>query len=169
MRSKHNVYPEFSDQVHSRWKKTTVHAIAGTRIDPYHTDRRISFLLMSDEKNFNHTSRVLQFEYETDIVETYSERETRLFTSLNKEMIQAGKLIPYDESAPIVNQSNALTDDDIIRILLLTNRLSFRKRLNEINSSVTLRRIKSLLTSDHKTWYTEEIDNRLTAIDTEYQ
>jgi hypothetical protein len=167
--SKHTIYPEFEDQIHSRWKKTTVHALAGTRIDPYHPDMRIPFLLMSAEKNFNHETRVLQFDYETDVIELYSERESRLFKSLNRVHLESGKLIPYEESAPEVNEANTLTDTDIMRILLLQNRLSFRKRLSEINSPITLRRIKELLTSDHKAWYTEEIDARVATIDTEYQ
>jgi hypothetical protein len=165
----HNIYPEFSDQVVKRYTKTTVHAIAGKRLDPYHPDQRIDFLLISDERNYNHESRKLAFDYDTDVIELYSEREVRLFATLNKATISAGMLIVHDESAPVVRQENALTDSDIIRILLITNRLVLRKRLTEIDSPITLKRVKELLTPDHKAWYAEEVNNRLTAIDTTYQ
>ena len=164
IKSRHNVYPEFSDQIYERWKKTTVHAVAGWRLDPHKPDSRISFVLMSREDDFNFETRHLAFVYESEVVELYSERESRLFTSLNKAAIQSGSLVLHEEKTPDVDTSNALTDHDIAEILAIKAPATLKARLKKITAVAALNRIKAALTPEHKQWFSTALENRITDV-----
>ena len=159
--SVHNVYPEFEDLVVARWRKAVIHGVAGIRIDPYKTDARISFLLQSDNDKYDVTTKILTFDYETDVLELYSERESKLFANLNRNAIQRGLLVQYEQSRDAVDTSNAINDDTLAEILEYKNRPQFKKALGAITSSVTIKRLNGLLTPQHKLWMLEEIKTRL--------
>jgi hypothetical protein len=160
IKSKHNVYPEFSDQVVERWQKSTVMAIGGKRLNPYRPDEKLDFLLMSRDEDFNLATRVLTFNYESEIVELYSDREVRLFRSLNKSAIERGLMKPYEELAPAVDTSNVLTDSDIADILNITNHLKLKSRLKQITALHVLTRIKAGITDNHKQWFAKLVEAR---------
>lgn len=140
--SKDNIYPEFSDNTVRKYKKTSVGAVSGFRLNPYNPEQRISFLLQSNTENYK--NGVLVFEYDTDVVELYSDKEARLFINLNKSALQNGLLAEY-EGTVSVDISNAMSDEDIQSIAALTNHLQFKKRIKDITSVNTLHRILSAL------------------------
>ena len=161
IKSKHNIYPEFEDQVVERWKKTSIHAVAGMRLNPYHSESRISFLLMSNEDDFNLTTRVLTFNYENEIIELYSEREVLLFKRLNKEIIERGLLVPYTQPAPIVDTTNALTDAEIETMLQSKNPVQLKAKIKNITAASALQRILARTTPDHKQWVIQTLQDRI--------
>ena len=142
VKSKHNIYPEFEDQVVERWKKTSIHAVAGMRLNPYHSESRISFLLMSNEDDFNLTTRVLTFNYENEIIER-------------------GLLVPYAQPAPIVDTTNALTDAEIETILQSKNPVQLKAKIKNITAAAALQRILARTTPDHKQWVIQTLQDRI--------
>lgn len=161
LKSKHNVYPEFEDQIVERWKKTVIHAVAGTRLDPYHQESRISFLLMTRSDDFNIETRTLTFNYESEVIELYSPREALLFKRLNREIIERGLLVPYTETAPEVNQANALTDSDIESILQSKNPNQLKARIKNITAYPALQRVLAQTTPDHRQWFIQILQERI--------
>lgn len=131
---------EFSEQVYTRYKKTSVNAIQGKRQDPL-TKARIDFILASDWRNFNMETEKLTFNYDTDVIEVYSAEEDRVFRALNSYLFQNGFLAPYDGTREAVNTNNAISDVDVSDIAASKNLLQFKKRIRQIDSRVTLDRI----------------------------
>ena len=164
-RSVHNIYPEFSDQVVERWQKATIHAVAGTRLDPYQTGKRITFLMMSRDENFSVETRVLAFDYDSDVIELYSEREKKLFASLNRDAIQRGLLKPYAGEAPDVDTTNALSDEELADILAIATAKELHARLQTLTAMPPLRRLLDGLTDNHKQWFARAIEKRIQEIE----
>lgn len=138
-----NIVVEFDQNVYSRYKKTSVGAIAGKRLDPA-SKQRVDFLLMSDWKNFNRENNTLKFNYDTDVIEIYSADEDRVFRILNAYLFQNGMLAPYDGNREEINLSNSLSDVEVSDIAASKNLLAFKKKLSGISSVSTLYRIKDV-------------------------
>lgn len=139
--SKDTIFVEYADKVFSRYKKTTVGAVAGIRLNP-RDGTRMPFILMSDFKNFDPETNTLTFNYDTDVIEIYSEQEDRVFLALNRYLFQNGLIAPYDGTRDSVDMSNALSDAEISDIAGSKNLLNFKKRIKAIDSVTTLQRIK---------------------------
>lgn len=97
---------------------------------------------MSDFKNFDPETNTLTFNYDTDVIEIYSEQEDRVFLALNRYLFQNGLIAPYDGTRDSVDMSNALSDAEISDIAGSKNLLNFKKRIKAIDSVTTLQRIK---------------------------
>lgn len=160
-RSVHNIYPEFSDQVVERWQKATIHAVSGTRLDPYQDGKRITFLMMSRDENFSVDTRILAFDYDSDVIELYSEREKKLFAALNRNAIQQGLLKPYAGEAPDVDTTNAISDAELDEILALTVAKDLHIRLQAFTAMPPLRRILDGITDNHKQWFARAVEKRM--------
>jgi len=160
--SEYNIYPELSDRMVERWRKTTVHAIAGVRLDPYQEGKRLTFLLQSSQSDFDVSSKTLTFKYDNDVIELYSDAEKRSFKALNKPLFAQGFLAEYTEDTPVV-VDNTYTDSDLQSILKL-QKVAFSKRINEITSWSTLGRMLPMLSNEDPQWKKDLIEKRLQSL-----
>lgn len=142
--SVNNIYIEFDQNVYSRYKKASIGAIAGKRLDP-NTKARTDFLLMSDWAHYNLEQNTLTFNYDTDVIEIYSADEDRVFRILNAYLLQNGMLVPFDGTRDALDLTNALSDVELSDIAASKNLLSFKKKIKDINSVTTLQRIKDVV------------------------
>jgi hypothetical protein len=163
--SRHNVYPEFGDQVVERWQKACIHPIAGTRIDPYRDGSKITFILRSKESNYNFETRVITFSYDDDIVELYTPREVMVFRALNKAAIESGLLVPYGESKQAIDTRNALTDEQVKALAEIPQLPKFKKALGEITAITTLRRIASHVPESRAKAFDRAVIDRMAELD----
>lgn len=150
--SKNHQYPEFDTPV-ARWRKAVVYKVTGVRLSPYNESERIDFLLESKEDQ--------PFSYFDDVIELYSEKESRLFAVLNRAAIERGLLIPYTEAPKEVVTSNALTDDELKDLATYGNKVQFTAKVKEITSWVTLSRLLTQLTENSPKWREDAIKARL--------
>lgn len=140
IRNANHQFLENQDQVYSRYRKTSVGAVSGARLHP-RTQERIPFILMSNDSRFDPDSGKLEFNYETDVVETYSETEDRTFRAWNSYLFKTGLLVPYTGAKEEVDTSAAMSDEEITSLVAVKNLLQFKSRISKINSKVTLQRI----------------------------
>lgn len=152
-------FPELSDSAVERWKKVSVHAITGIRLDPYTEGRRMPFLLESKEKNFSADNRTLTFSYEDDVIELYSAREVTLFRALNKYLFEQGLIAPYESGQSIAHLDQVFTDSMLHEMLTL-RKAEFIAKLATIDSWVTIGRLLPLLRDTDPQWKREAIQNR---------
>lgn len=150
--SKYNIYPEFSDQVIARYRKVVTCAIAGTRLDPHDTTRRLTFLLESDEKDFDVEKRQLAFNYDNDIIELYSDIEMRMFRALNKPLFAQGMIAPYEDAPEPISMANVHTDEDLKKMLVARSKADLSRNIAEITSWATIGRLIMLLTPNDPQW-----------------
>lgn len=162
------IFYELSDNVYKRYKKSTLGQVAGTRIDPKDLGRRVPFILRTTEENTkwdqdneeNLTAVGIQnFDYDTEVIEIYSEKEDALFKRANTYLFNAGLLVPYEGTREDVEENNALSDTEVYNIAQEKNIASFRKRLQSITSHHTLDRIEEqLIELDRKPSFVKELD-----------
>lgn len=164
--SKHNIYPEFSDQTVERWQKACIHAVAGKRVNPYKDDGvKIDFILRSKEDNFNFETRKLAFSYDDDVIELYSPREVTVFRALNRAAIEAGLLVPYGENKQAIDTRNALTDEQVLAIAEIPQLPKLKKALQDITSVTTLRRIAAKIPESRAKAFDRAVIDRMTALE----
>lgn len=159
--SKNHQFFEFDTKIVERWVKTVPHMVSGKRFNPYKPDETIDFVLKTDPSNFNYdqsskvsfpnSERKVTFAYEDEVLELYSDNEVRLFQRLNRGLIERGLLKRYEGTASSINAINALSDEEVEEIAGLPNLLSYKKRLNEITSVVTIERVMAaVIRADRK-------------------
>ena len=163
--SKHNIYPAFSDRIVARWKKVPIYVVSGWRIDPYKPERQITFVLRSEEKYYDFASGKLSFNYETDVIELYSEDEKRVFVQVNRAAIQSGLLVPYNESIQSTDLTNALTDEELSAIGKIAQLTKFKDRINTITSIHTLKRVFDYIPDTRPRTFDKAVRDRITFLE----
>ncbi len=147
--SQNHQFIAFEDKIVKRYRKTTINILTGYRLDPYRPENRIDWLLSSPNKLFQvvwedgqqpKTVRT-NTSYEDEVIELYSDVEVRLFERLNRSAIENGMLVVYEESAPVVETENALTDAEVEQVATIKQLPSLKKKVSAINSVITLKRI----------------------------
>ena len=162
--SKNNIYVEYSDDVKARYKKTTIGAVAGTRHDPTRNGERVSFILESDGSRYNIEKGTLQFDYSTDVIELYTEREASAFKRLNAYLFKEGLLEPYYEDAPVL-EDNTLTETEIAALANIKNTVQFKAAVDKVTSAPNLLRIKDMTRILEKPLtHTEYVEQRYATI-----
>jgi hypothetical protein len=157
----YNQFPEFADSIVARYKKTSVYAIAGVRLDPHNESRRVSFLLQSRDDHYDIAAKKLTFNYDTDVIELYSDREVRLFESLNRKAIESGALVPYEDAAPEIDRTNVLRDSDIDRLLKTPQRGTYASRIQVLSSVTQLQHLLTLVPDTAQIWKKTIIEARI--------
>ncbi len=157
--SKYHQYPEYSDRVVARYQKTVPCKSAGTRLNPHDDVTRMDFLLESREDNFE--DGTVKFNYRDDVVELYSDKEARMFKSLNSKLFEEGSIAPFDEKPAEVKMDNALTDSDIKALAKYGTREKFAEKLKEFDSWVPVSRILAQLDENSPVWRRDLIMKRL--------
>lgn len=159
--SKHNQYPAFADRVVQRWKKIPIFIVSGWRVNPYKPEQMITFVLRSSEEHFDFTSGKLTFNYETDVLELYSDEECTLFRNANRGIIESGFLVPMLEAPTQTNMENAIPDEGVAEIVQLRRIDEFKDALQRITSKVTLQRILEELPDNKAQSFYKAVVNRM--------
>jgi hypothetical protein len=157
--SKYHQYPEYSDRVVARYQKTIPCKIAGIRLNPHDDVTRMDFLLESREENFEGDS--VTFNYRDDIVELYSDKEARMFKSLNAKLFEEGVLVPYSETPAEVRMDNTLSDVEVKALAKFGTKEKFAEKLREFDSWVPVSRILAQLDENSPVWRRDLVMKRL--------
>lgn len=139
----------FEDKIVKRYAKTSNSILTGYRLDPNRPENRMDWLLTSPTKLFSviwedgkqPTLIRTGFSYDDEVIELYSDVEVRLFERLNRATIESGALKVYTDTAPGIDMTNLLTDDEVEAIATTKQIPSIRKKIAAINSPLTLQRI----------------------------
>lgn len=157
--SRYHQYPEYSDRVVARYQKTIPCKIAGIRLNPHDDMTRMDFLLESREDNFVDNSVV--FNYRDDIIELYSDKEARMFKSLNAKLFEEGAIAPYNEAPAEVRMDNTLSDAEVKALAKYGTKEKFAEKLKEFDSWVPVSRILAQLDENSPVWRRDLLMKRL--------
>jgi len=155
--SKYHQYPEYSDRVVERYQKTVPCKLSGIRLNPHDDVTRIDFLLKSKADDSN----AAEFSYMHDVIELYSEKESRMFKALNAKLFEEGSLVPFNDKPREVKTDNMLTDDEIKALAKFGTKEKFAARLQEFNSWIPISRILAQLDENSPTWRRDLLMKRL--------
>lgn len=114
-----------------RFVKTVEHPITGWRLDP-DTGKQVEFIL---------STPTADFDYDTAVLEFYSDKDFGFFKQRNRYLIQAGLVKEYVGEAEPVDTTNLLSDEEIYKIATISQPFTLTKRLNELTSPHTVKRI----------------------------
>lgn len=134
-------FPEYQDAVYARYKKTSTAAIGGNRLNPSDPKERMPFVLMSSFDQFDIETETLQFNYENDVIELYSEQEEKAFKRLNARLFKNGLIEVYKGDVPNF-EDNTLSEEEIEKIASTKTLLGFKKIIEEIEELITIARIR---------------------------
>lgn len=132
MRTANNIYVGASDP-YKRFVKTVIHPITGWRIDP-ENNRQVEFILVS-----MHT----EFDYDSEVLEIYTEKEYKFLQQKNRYLFESGLLKEFTGEADDVDMTNVLTDDEIFTLAGVRLPNDLKGRLRAITSVVTIKRVLS--------------------------
>lgn len=149
--SNNHQFIAFNDRVVKRYVKTVLYRVSGYRIDPYRPENQLTFLLITPERDLKFVPQEnarpkierMNFSYDDEVLELYSDSEVRIFERLNRATIEAGLLKEYKEETPAINTENMLDDEEIEEIAGIRQLPALRKRLSTITSVITLGRIQN--------------------------
>lgn len=166
---------QHEEKIVKRYTKTVPHMVTGKRLDPNRPENQLTWLLQSPDKNFSlHWSETeapkltrIAFTYGDEVIELYSDVEVRLFERLNSTLIEQGVLKIYDQSAPLVDTTNLLTDAEVTAIAATKQLPALKKRIATITSIHTLRRIlEAIETLDRPMSVARTLQNRIKELET---
>ncbi len=141
--AKNNIYLTMNHDVHRRYAKVPVNIVAGLRPDPVDPRIQVGWTLNTAESDYDlATKRRINFVYENEVIEIYSEAEDRVFRKLNQALLNAGLLREYVGTAETEVSANFLTDDQVLEIVNIRSIADFKRELQAITSPVTLQRVK---------------------------
>lgn len=124
--------------------------LSGMRPDPYETRKTIPWILQSKDTNYNIKAKHLEFEYEDEVIELYSQFEVDTFKRLNKNLFDQGFFKEYvGEQAP-VNITNTISDNELENIASIRSNEAFAVEINKLTSPLTLERLKQIATAAGK-------------------
>jgi hypothetical protein len=166
MSSTNNIFPELEEKIFKRYSKVPVHMLSGMRPDPYETRKSIPWILQSKDKNYNIKAKHLEFEYEDEVIELYSQFEVDTFKRLNKNLFDQGFFKEYaGEQAP-VNTTNTISDNELENIANIRSNEAFAVEINKLTSPLTLERLKQIATAAGKSVKKIQlIDSRIEALE----
>lgn len=115
----------------ARYVKTVDHAITGWRLDP-ESKKQVEFIL---------TTPTPEFDYDTAVLEFYTDKDLAFFKQKNRYLIEQGLVKEYTGEAEPVDTTNLLTDAEIQEIAATRTPTQMAKRLNELTSALTVKRV----------------------------
>lgn len=157
-----NQFIHLQGKVYKRYIKASLGILSGWRVDPGNVSQRMPYILETPEKNVSYiqdedyvkADKRLSVDYDKEILEVYSEEEDKLFRRLNRTNIENGLIIEYLEELGTIDTTNELTDQTLKGIADTKNLLQFKKRIAEITSPITLKRILDMLDDRPKSFTT---------------
>jgi hypothetical protein len=131
MGSVNNIYLVIADEPYKRYVKTIASKVGGVRMDDQ----------MKGQTGFILESAPDGFSYEAEVLEIYSDREDRLLRQANKTLFSNGYLKEFTGQLPELDTTNMLDDDEVDMIAATKNIQVLQKRINELTSPFTVKRI----------------------------
>lgn len=130
MQSENNQFISVGDPI-KRYVKTVDYQITGWRLDP-DTGKQVPFILATPTE---------EFDYDTAVLEFYSEKDHKFFLQKNKYLFERGLIKEFAGTPAEVDLTNTLSDDEILE--LATTRLpnQLKSKLDTITSDVTMKRV----------------------------
>lgn len=134
MPSVNNIYM-VAGEPYARYVKTLRSLVSGMRLNPTtQVMTPVDFVVAS------HPER---FEYDSEVIEIYSEQEDRYFKQANRSLFQSGLLKAYDGAKELPPLENFMSDEEVKQIATIKNTNELRTRLLKVDSPITLARILS--------------------------
>lgn len=130
MQSMNNIFVAQGEPV-QRYVKTVEHPITGWRLDP-DTGKQVEFILSTPTEAFDYDAAVLEF---------YSDKDWKFFIQKNRYLIEQGLVKKFEGAPEPVDTTNLLTDEEIFKIATTSQILTLKKKLQEITSSLTVKRV----------------------------
>ena len=143
------------DGIYRRYQKTIIGVLSLSRPNPYDFSKKLICVLQTPEDQMNfkedddgygvYNGRK-PLDYDSEVIEVYSQKENALFVRMNEKLLQKGLLVEYSEEREALDtQINALTDEEVLKIAKLRLPPEFKKRIDSITSLYTLDRIQEQL------------------------
>jgi hypothetical protein len=136
MASVNNIFLVNENPPVARYVKTIESKVGGIRFDS-RGQTEVGFVLESDPTHFD---------YDSEVLEIYTERENRALKQLNRKLFSEGYLKEYKLESPEVDTRNMLSDEAIIEIASMRNIKSLEARIAELTSPFTIQRILTAAT-----------------------
>lgn len=141
--AKNNIYLTMSNSVYRRYAKVPINIIAGLRPDPVDLRVQVGWTLSTAEQDYDLAARKrVNFVYENEVIEIYSEAEDKVFRRLNRSLLDSGLLREYIGEQSNEISDNFITDDAVLVLVSMKSNADFKKELQKFTSLVTLARIK---------------------------
>lgn len=122
----------------AKYAKAVNHMIAGFRLDP--EGKQVDFILKTPSDCVDEELNRVRYS-DDEILHIYSEKEHTYFKRMNRRLLEAGLLKPYTGDPEQLDLTNMLDDAEVDNIAAMTNIKAFEKRINQITSTVSLKRI----------------------------
>ena len=158
-----NQYLHLQGKVYKRYIKSTLSIITGYRVNPEDLSKRLTYSLETPEKDVLYipdgedtfkADKRASVDYDSEVLEVYSEEEDRLFRRLNRTHIENGLLTEYTDPLTEIDTKNEITDRELKNIAEMKNLMQFKKRAKEITSPHTLKRLLDMLNDRPKSFST---------------
>jgi hypothetical protein len=130
MQSLNNIFVAVGEPVRC-YVKTVDYPITGWRIDP-DTGKQVEFILSNPGA---------EFDYDSDVLELYSEKDVRFLQQRNRYLFEKGLLKEFQGEPEPVDMTNSLTDTEVAEIATIRLPNVMKPRLASITSDVSIRRI----------------------------
>jgi len=150
MSSTNNIFPELEGKIFKRYSKVPVYMLSGNRPDPYETRKSIPWVLQTKDINYDIKTKHLEFDYEDEIIELYSQFEVDTFKRMNKALFDQGFFKEYIGEQVPVNTVNIISDNDLLEIANIRSNEAFAVEINKLTSPLTLERLKQIATAAGK-------------------
>lgn len=132
MSSQNNIFLVNIEPPVKRYVKTIPSKVAGVRFDS-NGKLEIGFVLESAPSG--------EFDYDSEVLEIYTDRENRALKQLNRSLFAQGFLKEYNLEAPEVDTTNMLSDEEVVEIASMRNIKSLEVRISELTSPFTIQRV----------------------------
>lgn len=129
MQSENNIFISAGDPI-ARFVKTVDHVITGWRLDP--DNKEVAFILSTPTD---------VFDYDTAVLEFYSERDLKTFKLRNKYLIEQGLIKEFKGINEEPDATNLLTDAEIDGIAATRTPQMMAQKLAELTSILTVQRV----------------------------
>lgn len=158
-----NQFLHLQGKVYKRYVKSPLSIITGYRVNPEDLSKRLIYSLETPEKDVLYipdgedtfkADKRASVDYDSEVLEVYSEEEDRLFRRLNRTHIENGLLVEYIDTLTDIDTSNELNDRELKTIAEMKNLMQFKKRAKEITSPHTLKRLLDMLNDRPKSFST---------------
>lgn len=134
MRAVNNIIVTAGDPV-CRFQKTVAYSVSGRRLDPHDESKSMEFIL--GQRPYE-----AEPDYDSQVIEIYSERELKFFQFNNRYLFARGLLAPYSEAPLQVDTTNSVSDEEVDEIASTRSFAEFTKKLTMFDSRITIKRIK---------------------------
>lgn len=131
MGSANNMYLMVATPPVKKYVKTVPSKIGGVRLDA--EGKTVTGFILESKPD--------TFVYDAEVLEIYSDKEDRFLRQMNRKLFENGFITEYFSEIPEVDTKNMFTDDEVTAIASTHNIQQLQKRIGEITSPISMKRI----------------------------